>query len=52
MVCQLRLRKAIKEGKAADISLKLPGALVTSWLTLLFLFSVLVLIAFDYPGGT
>ncbi|MFZ4172372.1 amino acid permease, partial [Enterobacter ludwigii] len=52
VVCQLRLRKAIKEGKAADISFKLPGAPVTSWLTLLFLFSVLVLMAFDYPDGT
>ena len=44
--------KAIKEGKAADVSFKLPGAPVTSWLTLLFLFSVLVLMAFDYPNGT
>ncbi|MNG54580.1 Aromatic amino acid transport protein AroP [compost metagenome] len=52
VVCQLRLRKAIKEGKAADISFKLPGAPVTSWLTLLFLSGVLVLMAFDYPDGT
>jgi L-asparagine permease len=52
VVCQMRLRKAIKEGKAADVSFKLPGAPVTSWLTLLFLFSVLVLMAFDYPNGT
>jgi hypothetical protein len=28
------------------------GAPFTSWLTLLFLFSVLVLMAFDYPNGT
>ena len=48
----MRLRKAIKEGKAADVSFKMPGAPVTSWLTLLFLFSVLVLMAFDYPNGT
>jgi len=52
VICQLRLRNAIKEGKAADISFKLPGAPVTSWLTLLFLFIVLVLMAFDYPDGT
>ncbi len=52
VVCQMRLRKAIKEGKAADVSFKLPGAPVTSWLTLLFLLSVLVLMAFDYPNGT
>lgn len=36
IVCQMRLRKAIKEGKAADVSFKLPGAPFTSWLTLLF----------------
>ena len=52
VVCQLRLRKAIREGKADDVSFKLPGAPFTSWLTLLFLFSVLVLMAFDYPNGT
>ncbi len=52
VVCQMKLRKAIKEGKAKDISFKMPGAPFTSWLTLLFLFSVLVLMAFDYPNGT
>ena len=52
VVCQMRLRKAIKEGKAEDVSFKLPGAPFTSWLTLLFLASVLVLMAFDYPNGT
>lgn len=52
VLCQLKLRKAIKEGKAEDISFKLPGAPFTSWLTLLFLFGVLVLMAFDYPNGT
>ena len=48
----MRLRKAINEGKAAEVSFKMPGAPFTSWLTLLFLFSVLVLMAFDYPNGT
>lgn len=52
VVCQMRLRKAIKEGKADDVSFKLPWAPFTSWLTLLFLVSVLVLMAFDYPNGT
>lgn len=52
VLCQLRLRKAIREGKAEDISFKLPGAPFTSWLTLLFLACVLVLMAFDYPNGT
>ncbi|WP_075181426.1 L-asparagine permease [Pantoea sp. 1.19] len=52
VVCQMRLRKAIKEGKADDVSFKLPGAPFTSWLTLLFLAAVIVLMAFDYPNGT
>ncbi|VYU80086.1 L-asparagine permease [Metakosakonia massiliensis] len=52
VICQMRLRKAVKEGKAAEVSFRLPGAPFTSWLTLLFLFSVLVLMAFDYPNGT
>ncbi|NDJ57642.1 L-asparagine permease [Enterobacteriaceae bacterium 4M9] len=52
MVCQLRLRQEIKKGNAADVPFKLPGAPFTSWLTLLFLLSVLVLMAFDYPNGT
>ncbi|MBP2167815.1 L-asparagine permease [Erwinia toletana] len=52
VVCQMRLRKAIKEGKADDVSFKMPWAPFTSWLTLLFLASVLVLMAFDYPNGT
>jgi L-asparagine permease len=52
ILCQLKLRKAIRLGKAEDVSFKLPGAPFTSWLTLLFLFSVLVLMAFDYPNGT
>ncbi|VFP87685.1 L-asparagine permease [Candidatus Erwinia haradaeae] len=52
VICQMRLRKAIKEGKAEDISFKMPGAPFTSWLTLLFLVSVLILMAFDYPNGT
>ncbi|VFP80283.1 L-asparagine permease [Candidatus Erwinia haradaeae] len=52
IICQMRLRKAIKEGKAEDIIFKLPGAPFTSWLTLLFLMSVLILMAFDYPNGT
>jgi len=52
ILCQLRLRKAIKEGKAEDISFKLPGAPFTSWLTLVFLVGVLVMMAFDYPNGT
>lgn len=50
MVCQMRLRRD-KEGKAADVSFKLPGAPFTSANTAVLL-SVLVLMAFDYPNGT
>ena len=52
VLCQLKLRQAIKEGNADDISFKLPCAPFPSWLTLLFLLSVIVLMAFDYPTGT
>lgn len=52
VVCQMRLRQAIKEGKVADVSFKMPGAPFTAWLTLLFLLSVLVLMAWDFPNGT
>lgn len=50
MVCQMRLRRD-KEGKAADVSFKLPGAPFTS-ANAAVLLSVLVLMAFDYPNGT
>lgn len=52
IVCQMRLRKAIKEGKAKPVAFKMPGAPFTSWLTLLFLLAVVVMMAFDYPNGT
>lgn len=52
ILCQLKLRKAIRLGKAESVQFKLPGAPFTSWLTLLFLLSVLILMAFDYPNGT
>jgi L-asparagine transporter-like permease len=38
--------------KSGGGELQNAGAPFTSWLTLLFLFSVLVLMAFDYPNGT
>lgn len=52
IICQMRLRKAIKEGKADDVSFKMPLAPFSAWITLFFLVSVLVLMAFDYPNGT
>jgi hypothetical protein len=40
------------QGLAKTSTFKMPGAPVTSWVTLAFLASVLVLIALDYPNGT
>ena len=52
LVCQLKLRGAIARGEAAPISFRMPGAPVTTWLTLAFLFGVIVLMALDYPVGS
>ncbi|MNL75015.1 hypothetical protein D3C87_2007450 [compost metagenome] len=48
----MRLRKAVREGRAQPVTFKMPGAPVTSWLTLAFLLAVVVMMAFDYPNGT
>nr|WP_186367527.1 L-asparagine permease [Yersinia aldovae] len=52
IICQMKLRQAIKQETAKPVSFKMPGAPVTSWLTLFFLAGVLVMMAFDYPNGT
>jgi L-asparagine permease len=52
VVCQMMLRKAVKRGDAAPPDFRMPFAPFTSWITLAFLFSVLVLMGFDYPDGT
>ncbi|WP_321839545.1 amino acid permease [Paraburkholderia bannensis] len=52
VICQIQLRRAICRGEVNEVPFRMPGAPVTSWLTLAFLFGVLVLMAFDYPGGT
>jgi L-asparagine permease len=52
VVCQMMLRRAVKRGDAAEIDFRMPFAPFTSWLTLAFLFSVLVLMGLDYPDGT
>ena len=46
------LSKGLQQLLIPNTRFKLPGAPFTSWLTLLFLLSVLVLMAFDYPNGT
>ncbi|OAJ55999.1 amino acid permease [Paraburkholderia ginsengiterrae] len=52
VLCQIAYRRAVKRGELSDVSFRMPGAPFTSWLTLAFLFGVLVLMAFDYPDGT
>jgi L-asparagine permease len=52
VVCQMKFRQAVNRGEVEDVTFKMPLAPFTSWLTLAFLFGVLVLMGFDYPGGT
>lgn len=52
VVCQIAFRRAVKAGKVQGVDFKMPGAPFTAYLTLAFLGSVLVLMAFDYPNGT
>ena len=52
VVCQMLLRRAINRGEIEPVAFRMPFAPFTSWLTLGFLFGVLVLMAFDYPDGT
>ncbi|MNG54867.1 Phenylalanine-specific permease [compost metagenome] len=52
VVCQMKFRQAVAQGKVADVPFKMPGAPVTSWLTLAFLAFVIIMMAFDYPNGT
>jgi L-asparagine permease len=52
ILCQMRLRQWARQGKAKEPSFRLPGAPVTSWLTLAFLVAVLVLMAIDWPIGS
>jgi L-asparagine permease len=52
ILCQIQFRRAVQRGKVEGVSFRLPGSPFTSWLTLGFLFSVVILMAFDYPAGT
>jgi L-asparagine permease len=52
VVCQMVLRRAIDRREIAPVDFRLPFAPFTSWITLAFLLSVLVLMGFDYPDGT
>ncbi len=52
ILCQMKLLRWVKEGKAERPSFRLFGAPFTSYLTLAFLVVVLLLMAIDYPVGT
>ncbi|KAA9108287.1 amino acid permease [Microbacterium rhizomatis] len=52
VLCQMRLQAWAKQGKLVRPSFRMPGAPVTSWITLAFLFAVIVLMGLDYPVGT
>lgn len=52
ILCQISFRRAVNRGEVPAVSFRMPGAPVTSWLTLSFLLGVLVLMALDYPSGT
>ncbi len=52
IVCQMKLRAAQDRNAVARVGFRMPFAPYSSWLTLAFLASVLVLMAFDYPDGT
>jgi L-asparagine permease len=52
VVCQMKLRQAQDRNQVERVGFRMPFAPFTSWLTLVFLASVLVLMAFDYPDGT
>jgi L-asparagine permease len=52
VVCQMRLRQAVKAGRLPAVAFRMPFAPASAWLTLVFLAGVLVLLGFDYPNGT
>lgn len=52
VLCQILFRRAVKRGELREVSFRMPGAPLTSWLTLAFLAGVIVLMALDYPDGT
>jgi L-asparagine permease len=52
VVCQMKLRQAQNRGDVARVNFRMPFAPFSAWLSLVFLASVLALMAFDYPAGT
>ncbi|MCI9886965.1 amino acid permease [Micrococcales bacterium 31B] len=51
IVCQMKLMQLAKQGKVKRPDFRMPGAPVTSWLTLVFLAAVLVLLFMDGTSG-
>jgi L-asparagine permease len=51
VVCQMMLRRAVNRREAAPVDFRMPFAPFTSWMTLAFLLSVLVLMGLDYPDA-
>ena len=52
VLCQMKFKKLADQGLYTRPKFRLFGAPFTSYLTLVFLVTVLVLMAFDYPAGT
>ncbi|MGG7465169.1 amino acid permease [Plantibacter sp. YIM 135347] len=52
VLCQMQLQRWAAQGRLDRPAFRMPGAPVTSYLTLAYLVVVLVLIAIDYPTGT
>ena len=52
VLCQIRLQQWAKQGRLVRPAFRLFGAPFTSYLTLAFLATVLVLMALDFPVGT
>lgn len=52
VLCQMQLQRRAALGWLERPGFRMPGAPVTSWLTLAFLVSVVVLMALDFPTGT
>lgn len=52
VLCQLKLHRWARQGRASRPAFRMPASPWTSYLTLVFLVGVLLLMAFDYPVGT
>lgn len=52
VICQMKFHRLARRGELDAVEFRLPFAPYTAWATLAFLFSVLILMGFDYPDGT